>query len=104
MTGRRPTPFRKRKFEPVVIVTCVRWYLQFCLSRCDVEELILERGLSFDHTTIWRRWTQRYGPEVYRRLRGELKRKSSIVRMLTALSMADDGAFTTQGTPPWYQI
>ena len=37
--------------------------------------MILERGLSVDHTTIWR-WTQRYGPEVYRRLRGAVKLKS----------------------------
>ena len=35
-----------------------------------------ERGLSVDHTTIWR-WTRAYGPEVYRQLRGNVKRKSS---------------------------
>ena len=35
-----------------------------------------ERGLSVDHTTIWR-WTQVYGPEVHRRLRGNIKPKSS---------------------------
>ena len=29
-----------------------------------------------DHTTVWR-WVQAYGPEVYRRLRGEVRRKSS---------------------------
>ena len=34
-----------------------------------------ERGLSVDHT-IWR-WAQTYAPEVYRRLQGEAKRKSS---------------------------
>jgi transposase-like protein len=33
-----------------------------------------ERGLSVDHTTIWR-WTQTYAPEVQRRLRGQIKRK-----------------------------
>ena len=35
-----------------------------------------ERGVAVDHTTIWR-WVQRYGPEVQRRLRGQLKLKSS---------------------------
>ena len=35
-----------------------------------------ERGLAVDHTTIWR-WVQRYGPEVHRRLRENLKPKSS---------------------------
>ena len=39
-----------------------------------------ERGLSVDHTTIWR-WTQTYGPEVYRLLRGEVRRKSSTWHM-----------------------
>jgi transposase, IS6 family len=61
-------------------MTCVRWYLRFCLSLRDVEELIRERGLSVDHTSIWR-WTQRYGPEVYASLQGEVKRKSSTWHM-----------------------
>src|SRR5215813_3573807 len=76
----RPAPFWKRKFEPHVIVTCVRWYCRFCLSLRDLEELMAERGVAVDHTTIWR-WTQRYGPEVLRRLGGEVKRKSSTWHM-----------------------
>jgi transposase-like protein len=32
MRSRRPPLFRKRKFEPEVIVTCVQWYLRFSLS------------------------------------------------------------------------
>jgi len=46
----------------------------------DLEELMAERGLAVDHTTIWR-WAQRYGPEVLRRLGGEVKRKSSTWHM-----------------------
>src|SRR5215831_10927440 len=76
----RPPLFWKRKFEPHVIVTCVRWYCRFCLSLRDLEELMAERGLGVDHTTIWR-WAQRYGPEVLRRLGGEVKRKSSTWHM-----------------------
>src|SRR5215469_1136435 len=76
MVPRRPKVFQKRQFEPDVIVTCVRWYFRFSLSLRDVEELMAERGLSVDHTTIWR-WTQLYGPEVHRRLRGNIKPKSS---------------------------
>jgi transposase-like protein len=45
-----------------------------------VEELMGERGLSVDHTTIWR-WTQTYAPEVQRRLRGQLKHKGSTWHM-----------------------
>jgi len=76
----RPPLFWKRKFEPHVIVTCVRWYCRFCLSLRDLEELMAERGLAVDHTTIWR-WAQRYGPEVLRRLGGEVKRKCSTWHM-----------------------
>ena len=35
-----------------------------------------ERGLSVDHTTVWR-WTQTYAPEVQRWLRGQVKLKGS---------------------------
>ena len=54
--------------------------MRFSLSARVVEELIAERGLSVDHTTIWR-WAQKYGPELYRRLHGQLKRKSSTWHM-----------------------
>ena len=80
MKSCRPPLFRKRKFEPQVIVTCVRWYLRFSLSLRDLEALMAERGLTVDHTTIWR-WVQTYGPELYRRLRGQVKRKSSTWHM-----------------------
>jgi transposase-like protein len=44
MCSSRPVLFRKRQFAPVVIVTCVRWYLRFSLSVRDIEELMDERG------------------------------------------------------------
>src|ERR1051325_4190870 len=80
MKSCRPPLFWKRKFEPQVIVTCVRWYLRFSLSLRDLEALMAERGPTVDHTTIWR-WVQTYGPELYRRLRGQGKRKSSTWHM-----------------------
>jgi transposase-like protein len=53
-----PALFKWRHFEPDVIVCAVRWYLRFSLSYRDVEELLMERGLPADHTSIWR-WVQR---------------------------------------------
>src|SRR5437867_4119565 len=76
----RASLFRKRQFAAEIIVTCVRWYLRFSLSLRDVEELMAERGLSVDHTTVWR-WTQTYAPEVQRRLRGQVKPKGSTWHM-----------------------
>jgi len=75
MRPRRPALFRKRQFEPIIIVTCVRWYCRFSLSLRDLKELMAERGLTVDHTTIWR-CVERYGPEIHRRLHGHMKRKS----------------------------
>ena len=68
----RPALFKWRHFEPEIIVCAVRWYLRFSLSYRDVEELLMERGLPADHTTIWR-WVQRYAPELNKRCRRELK-------------------------------
>src|SRR6476646_7915027 len=63
--------FKWRQFEPEVILLAVGWYLRFSLSYRDVEELLVERGLSVDHVTVWR-WVQRYAPEIQRRLRPRL--------------------------------
>ena len=68
----RPAIFKWRQTEPELILCAVRWYLRYSLSFRDVEELLRERGLEADHTTIWR-WVQRYGPELEERLRPHLK-------------------------------
>ena len=56
----------------LLIVCAVRWYLRYSLSLRDVEELLDERGLKADHTSVWG-WVQRYGPELDQRLRRHLK-------------------------------
>jgi IS6 family transposase len=60
--------FKWRHFAPEIIVCGVRWYLRCALSDRDVEELLLERGLHVDHTTVFR-WVQRYAPEFDQRCR-----------------------------------
>jgi transposase-like protein len=63
-----------------VIVTCVRWYLRFCLSFRDWEELMAEQG----SPSITRRFgggLRPTAPGVYRRLHGEVRRKSSTWHM-----------------------
>ena len=68
----RPAIFKWRQTEPALILCAVRWYLRYSLSLRDVEELLEERGLEADHTTVWR-WVQRYSPELEQRLRRRLK-------------------------------
>lgn len=68
----RPAIFKWRQTEPQLILCAVRWYLRYSLSLRDVEELLEERCLEADHTTVWR-WVQRYGPELEQRMRCHLK-------------------------------
>jgi hypothetical protein len=55
-------------FPSDVIVLADRWYLRFGLSYRDVEELLADRGVEVDHTTIYR-WVQRFTPLVLGRWR-----------------------------------
>jgi IS6 family transposase len=60
----RPAPtsssaFARFYFPSDVIVLAVRWYLRFNLSYPDLEELLAERGVEVDHTTVYR-WVQRF--------------------------------------------
>ena len=64
--------FKWRHFQPTIILICVRWYLRYALSYRDLEEMMSERGLSVDHTTIFR-WVQEYAPELDKRSRPYLK-------------------------------
>src|SRR2546425_6142579 len=66
------SPFKWRHFESEIILLCVRWYLRYSLSYRDLEEMMRERGLHVDHTTIYR-WVQRYAPELEKRCRPHLK-------------------------------
>ena len=68
----RPEIFKWRHFTPEVILCAVRWYLRYSLSYRDVQELLVERGLEIDHTTVWR-WVQHYAPELEERTRPHLK-------------------------------
>jgi transposase, IS6 family len=72
MKATRPTIFKWRQTAPELILCAVRWYLRYSLSLRDVEDLLIERGLEADHTTIWC-WVQRYGPELEQRVRRHLK-------------------------------
>jgi Transposase DDE domain len=62
----RPAPIPRSAFAgfcfpPDAIILAVRWYLGFALSYRDVEELLAERRIQVDHTTVYR-WVQRFTP------------------------------------------
>ena len=68
----RPALFRGRHFHDQIILLCVRWYLGYCPTLRDLEELMAERGLRLDHSTIGR-WVLRYAPELHKKVRREVR-------------------------------
>jgi IS6 family transposase len=74
------SPFKWRHFEPELILLCVRWYCRYQLSYRDVEEMMRERGLDVDHSTIFR-WVQSYAPEINKRVRQHLKMSGTSYRV-----------------------
>jgi IS6 family transposase len=68
----RPELFRGRHFRDEIIVLCVRWYLRYPLSYRNLEEMMAERGLTIDHSTI-ARWVLRYAPVLNARIRSEMR-------------------------------
>ena len=53
--------FKGAHFPQEIILTGVRWYVAYPLSTRHVEELMLERGVHVDHSTI-NRWVVKYSP------------------------------------------
>lgn len=67
-----PALFKWKHFQPEIILLKVRWYCRYALSYRDLEEMMAERGLSVDHSTI-NRWVLQYGPELDQRCRPHLR-------------------------------
>lgn len=69
--------FRWRHFEKPIILLVVRWYLSYPLSYRDLEEMMLERGIQVDHSTI-NRWVIHYAPLLEEEFRKKFKRQTGI--------------------------
>ena len=69
----RSALFRGRRFRDEAIVLWLRWYLRYPLSYRDLEEMMIERGLTVDHSIIGR-WVLRYAPDLNERIRSEMRR------------------------------
>lgn len=67
--------FRWRHFRGDIILWAARWYCKYGISYRNLEEMLEERGVDVDHTTLYR-WVQYYAPEMEKRLRWYWKRPS----------------------------
>ena len=55
--------FKGAHFPQDIILPCVRWYVAYPLSTRHIEELMLERGVYVDHSTV-NRWVIKYSPQL----------------------------------------
>ena len=72
--------FKGRQYPPDIILWAVRWYCRYPLAYRMVEEMLKERGVAVDHSTI-ERWVKVYGPEIEKRLRRQPSHVSSSWRV-----------------------
>ena len=63
LKSRSKDDFKGRHFEAGLIVQAVSWCLRYPLSYRDIEELLLERGLEVDHSTV-NHWVLAYAPLI----------------------------------------
>ena len=70
----------KRLHYPLdVILLCVRWYVAYPLSLRHLEQMMAERGISVDHSTV-HRWALKLLPVLEKAFRG-----SGAIRFATSL-------------------
>ena len=81
--------FKGRHFDRSVILLCVRWYLAYGLSLRDLKEMMAERGISIDHSTI-HRWVVYFSPLL-------LERFNLRKRAVTAKWHADETYIKVRG-------
>ena len=68
--------FKGRHFEGEIVLWAVRWYCRYGISYRDLEEMMAERGVRVDHSTIYR-WVQKYAPAIEKRMRWQWRRPRS---------------------------
>jgi putative transposase len=65
--------FKWRHFQKDIILLIVRWYLSYSLSYRNIEEMMNEREIAVDHSTI-NRWVIHYSPLLREAFRKNYKR------------------------------
>jgi transposase-like protein len=69
--------FKHRHSQYEIIILAVRWYCKYSVSYRKLEEILIERGIEVDHTTIYR-LAQRYAPEIGARLEWYWRPRSGV--------------------------
>ncbi len=64
--------FKGYHFEKEIVLLCTRWYLAYPLSYRHIEEMMEERGVDVDHSTI-NRWVLKFTPFIEKEFRKKKK-------------------------------
>ena len=56
--------FKGSQFEKSIILQCVRWYLRYPVSYRQLEEMMKERGIEVDHSSI-NRWVLKLDLSIF---------------------------------------
>ena len=72
--------FKGRHFPKDIILMAVRWKLAYPLSYRNIEEMMAERGIKLDHSTV-QKWVVKYSPELEEAFRKRKKRVGVSWRM-----------------------
>jgi IS6 family transposase len=66
--------FSYRKFQDHIIITSVRWYCKYGISYRDLEEMMKERHVDVDHSTL-NRWVLSYATKFAKNLNKHRKNR-----------------------------
>ena len=55
--------FKWKHYEGEIVLLNVRWYLKYPLSYRNLKEMMIEREIQVDHSTIMR-WVHQYFTEI----------------------------------------
>ena len=69
--------FKGRHFKYDIIIWAVRWYCKYGISYRDIEEMLTERGVEVDHSTVYR-WVQYYAPKILSKLKWYWKPRTGL--------------------------
>jgi transposase-like protein len=72
--------FKGSHFEKEIILWGVRWYVAYPISYRQLEEMMQERGVAVDHSTL-NRWVIKYAPEFEKQFRGRKRPVGTSWRM-----------------------
>ena len=60
--------FKWSHFAKEIVLWGIRWYVAYPISYRQLEEMMQERGVAVDHSTL-NRWVIKYAPEIEKQFR-----------------------------------